>query len=70
MKQAQALAPWMLPNMFYGGADRNSQLSSYQLNPLLQQGETAVIISEGNRKEKQVTSQGASAVNFILSTAK
>ncbi|XP_049680811.1 immunoglobulin-like domain-containing receptor 1 [Accipiter gentilis] len=37
MKQAQALAPWMSPNMFYGGGDRNSQLSSYQLNPLLQQ---------------------------------
>ncbi|NWS76283.1 ILDR1 protein, partial [Crotophaga sulcirostris] len=36
MKQAQALAPWMSPNMFYGGGDRNSQLSSYQLNPLLQ----------------------------------
>uniref|UniRef100_A0A8C8ADQ2 Immunoglobulin like domain containing receptor 1 n=1 Tax=Otus sunia TaxID=257818 RepID=A0A8C8ADQ2_9STRI len=37
MKQAQAFAPWMAPNMFYGGGDRNSQLSSYQLNPLLQQ---------------------------------
>ncbi|NXX56285.1 ILDR1 protein, partial [Scopus umbretta] len=37
MKQAQALAPWMSPNMFYRGGDRNSQLSSYQLNPLLQQ---------------------------------
>ncbi|GAB0177666.1 immunoglobulin-like domain-containing receptor 1 [Grus japonensis] len=37
MKRAQALAPWMSPNMFYGGGDRNSQLSSYQLNPLLQQ---------------------------------
>ncbi|NWX19407.1 ILDR1 protein, partial [Aegotheles bennettii] len=37
MKQAQALAPWMSHNMFYGGGDRNSQLSSYQLNPLLQQ---------------------------------
>ncbi|KFZ50908.1 Immunoglobulin-like domain-containing receptor 1, partial [Antrostomus carolinensis] len=37
MKQAQALAPWMTRNMFYGGGDRNSQLSSYQLNPLLQQ---------------------------------
>ncbi|XP_039415801.1 immunoglobulin-like domain-containing receptor 1 [Corvus cornix cornix] len=36
MKQAQALAPWLSPNMFYGGADRNSKLSSYQLNPLLQ----------------------------------
>ncbi|XP_010144468.1 PREDICTED: immunoglobulin-like domain-containing receptor 1, partial [Buceros rhinoceros silvestris] len=37
MKQAQALAPWMSPNMFYRGGDRNSQFSSYQLNPLLQQ---------------------------------
>ncbi|NWU98534.1 ILDR1 protein, partial [Upupa epops] len=37
LKQAQALAPWMSPNMFYRGGDRNSQLSSYQLNPLLQQ---------------------------------
>ncbi|NXU55636.1 ILDR1 protein, partial [Turnix velox] len=36
MKQAQALVPWMSHNMFYGGGDRNSQLSSYQLNPLLQ----------------------------------
>ncbi|KFV81475.1 Immunoglobulin-like domain-containing receptor 1, partial [Struthio camelus australis] len=36
MKQAQALAPWMSPNMFYRGGDGNSQLSSYQLNPLLQ----------------------------------
>ncbi|XP_053912806.1 immunoglobulin-like domain-containing receptor 1 [Cuculus canorus] len=36
MKQAQALAPWMAPKMFYGGGDRNSQLSSYLLNPLLQ----------------------------------
>ncbi|XP_051463886.1 immunoglobulin-like domain-containing receptor 1 [Apus apus] len=37
MKQAQALAPWMSHNMFYRGGDRNSQVSSYQLNPLLQQ---------------------------------
>ncbi|NXD80644.1 ILDR1 protein, partial [Halcyon senegalensis] len=37
IKQAQALAPWMSHNMFYRGSDRNSQLSSYQLNPLLQQ---------------------------------
>uniref|UniRef100_A0A8V5G7J8 Uncharacterized protein n=1 Tax=Melopsittacus undulatus TaxID=13146 RepID=A0A8V5G7J8_MELUD len=37
MKQAQALAPWISPNMFFRGGDRNSQLSSYQLNPLLQQ---------------------------------
>ncbi|NWI10519.1 ILDR1 protein, partial [Crypturellus soui] len=36
MKQARALAPWMAPNMFYKGGDGNSQLSSYQLNPLLQ----------------------------------
>nr|XP_027305398.2 LOW QUALITY PROTEIN: immunoglobulin-like domain-containing receptor 1 [Anas platyrhynchos] len=36
VKQAQALAPWMSPNVFYRGGDRNSQLSSYQLNPLLQ----------------------------------
>lgn len=64
MKQAQALAPWMSPNMFYGGGDRNSQLSSYQLNPLLQQGKTMGIISEGNQDEKQVTSQGGSAVRL------
>uniref|UniRef100_A0A8B9NUL3 Immunoglobulin like domain containing receptor 1 n=1 Tax=Apteryx owenii TaxID=8824 RepID=A0A8B9NUL3_APTOW len=37
MKQVRALAPWMSPNMFYRGGDGNSQLSSYQLNPLLQQ---------------------------------
>ncbi|NXC16362.1 ILDR1 protein, partial [Corythaeola cristata] len=37
MKQAQALAPWISPNMLYASGDRNSQLSSYQLNPLLQQ---------------------------------
>ncbi|KAM9019975.1 immunoglobulin-like domain-containing receptor 1 [Ara ararauna] len=36
MKQAQALAPWISSNMVYRGGDRNSQLSSYQLNPLLQ----------------------------------
>ncbi|NXA40713.1 ILDR1 protein, partial [Eudromia elegans] len=36
MKQARALAPWMSPNVFYRGGDGNSQLSSYQLNPLLQ----------------------------------
>lgn len=64
MKQAQALAPWMSPNVLYGGGDRNSQLSSYQLNPLLQQGETMPLISEGNRDEKQVTSQGGSAVSL------
>uniref|UniRef100_A0A8C0BJ09 Immunoglobulin like domain containing receptor 1 n=1 Tax=Buteo japonicus TaxID=224669 RepID=A0A8C0BJ09_9AVES len=57
MKQAQALAPWMSPNMFYGGGDRNSQLSSYQLNPLLQQGKTMGIISEGNQDEKQPQTQ-------------
>ncbi|XP_009070099.1 PREDICTED: immunoglobulin-like domain-containing receptor 1 [Acanthisitta chloris] len=37
MKRAQALAPWISPNMLYGGGDRNSKVSSYQLNPLLQQ---------------------------------
>ncbi|XP_010183161.1 PREDICTED: immunoglobulin-like domain-containing receptor 1, partial [Mesitornis unicolor] len=37
LKRAQALAPWMSPHMFYGGGDKHSQLSSYQLNPLLQQ---------------------------------
>ncbi|XP_037992914.1 immunoglobulin-like domain-containing receptor 1 [Motacilla alba alba] len=37
MKRAQALAPWLSPNMIYGAGDRNSKLSSYQLNPLLQQ---------------------------------
>uniref|UniRef100_A0A8C5TAH6 Immunoglobulin like domain containing receptor 1 n=1 Tax=Malurus cyaneus samueli TaxID=2593467 RepID=A0A8C5TAH6_9PASS len=37
MKRAQALAPWISPNVFYGAGDRNSKLSSYQLNPLLQQ---------------------------------
>ncbi|XP_071994981.1 immunoglobulin-like domain-containing receptor 1 isoform X2 [Engystomops pustulosus] len=36
MKQAQALVPWMMEKPFYAGADRNSQHSSYQLNPLLQ----------------------------------
>jgi len=64
MKQAQALAPWMSPHMFYGGGDRNSQLSSYQLNPLLQRGETMGIISGKNQDEKQVTSQGGSAVRL------
>ncbi|KAF4801762.1 immunoglobulin like domain containing receptor 1 [Turdus rufiventris] len=37
MKRAQALAPWLSPSVFYGAGDRNSKLSSYQLNPLLQQ---------------------------------
>ncbi|KFP29754.1 Immunoglobulin-like domain-containing receptor 1, partial [Colius striatus] len=37
LKQAQALAPWMAPNVLYGSGDRKSHLSSYQLNPLLQQ---------------------------------
>ncbi|XP_040278880.1 immunoglobulin-like domain-containing receptor 1 [Bufo bufo] len=36
MKEAQALVPWMMEKQFYAGADRNSQHSSYQLNPLLQ----------------------------------
>ncbi|XP_073433237.1 immunoglobulin-like domain-containing receptor 1 isoform X1 [Dendrobates tinctorius] len=36
MKQAQALVPWMMEKPFYAGADRGSQHSSYQLNPLLQ----------------------------------
>lgn len=62
VKRAQALAPWMSPNVFYGGGDRNSQLSTYQLNPLLQRGEVMGIISEGNRDEKQDTSQAGSAV--------
>ncbi|OXB62555.1 hypothetical protein ASZ78_014501, partial [Callipepla squamata] len=57
MKRAQALAPWMLPNMFYGGADRNSQLSSYQLNPLLQQGETMTIISDAPTVRKRSETQ-------------
>lgn len=60
MKQAQALAPWLAPNMLYRGSDRNSQLSSYQLNPLLQQGET----TGENQDEKQVTSQGGSIVRL------
>lgn len=64
MKRAQALAPWLSPNMFYGAGDRNSKLSSYQLNPLLQQGETMAIISEGNRDEKQVASSGSSALRL------
>lgn len=64
MKRAQALAPWLSPNMFYGAGDRNSKLSSYQLNPLLQQGETMGISSEGNQDEKQVTSLGSSALRL------
>ncbi|XP_050814851.1 immunoglobulin-like domain-containing receptor 1 [Gopherus flavomarginatus] len=36
MKQTRTLMPWMTHHPFYVGADRNSQLSSYQLNPLLQ----------------------------------
>ncbi|XP_063812793.1 immunoglobulin-like domain-containing receptor 1 isoform X2 [Pseudophryne corroboree] len=36
MKQMQGLVPWMVEKPFYAGADRNSQHSSYQLNPLLQ----------------------------------
>lgn len=65
MKQAQALAPWISPNMFYRGGDRNSQLSSYQLNPLLQRGETVGVISEANWGEKQVTFWGGSAVKLL-----
>lgn len=64
VKQAQALAPWMPPNVFYRGGDRNSQLSSYQLNPLLQRGEVTGIVSEGNQDEKQDTSQAGSAVRL------
>ncbi|XP_073473480.1 immunoglobulin-like domain-containing receptor 1 [Aquarana catesbeiana] len=36
MKQIQSHVPWMMEKPFYAGADRNSQHSSYQLNPLLQ----------------------------------
>nr|DBA34568.1 TPA: hypothetical protein GDO54_002118 [Pyxicephalus adspersus] len=36
VKQMQGLVPWMMEKPFYAGADRNSQHSSYQLNPLLQ----------------------------------
>ncbi|KAM3935969.1 immunoglobulin-like domain-containing receptor 1 [Leptodactylus fuscus] len=36
MKEVQAHAPWMMEKAFYAGADRSSQHSSYQLNPLLQ----------------------------------
>ncbi|KAM5180152.1 immunoglobulin-like domain-containing receptor 1 isoform 1-T1 [Mantella aurantiaca] len=36
MKQVQGLVPWMMEKPFYAGAERNSQHSSYQLNPLLQ----------------------------------
>ncbi|XP_068122327.1 immunoglobulin-like domain-containing receptor 1 [Hyperolius riggenbachi] len=36
MKQVQGLVPWMMEKQYYAGADRNSQHSSYQLNPLLQ----------------------------------
>ncbi|XP_074839654.1 immunoglobulin-like domain-containing receptor 1 [Carettochelys insculpta] len=36
MKQARTLMPWMTHHPFYMGGDRNSQHSSYQLNPLLQ----------------------------------
>lgn len=64
MKRAQALAPWLSPNVFYGAGDRNSKFSSYQLNPLLQQGETMGVISEGNQDEKQVTSLGSSALRL------
>ncbi|XP_019404348.1 PREDICTED: immunoglobulin-like domain-containing receptor 1 [Crocodylus porosus] len=36
LKQAQSLVPWMSQSPFYMGGDKNSQLSTYQLNPLLQ----------------------------------
>ncbi|KAM9321527.1 immunoglobulin-like domain-containing receptor 1 [Gastrophryne carolinensis] len=36
MKQMQGHTPWMAEKAYYAGADRNSQHSSYQLNPLLQ----------------------------------
>nr|XP_014433167.2 immunoglobulin-like domain-containing receptor 1 [Pelodiscus sinensis] len=36
MKQARNLMPWMTHHPFYMGGDRNSQHSSYHLNPLLQ----------------------------------
>ncbi|KAE8621279.1 hypothetical protein XENTR_v10004748 [Xenopus tropicalis] len=36
MKQVESMAPWMMDKPYYAGADRNSQHSSYQLNPLLQ----------------------------------
>ncbi|XP_053561844.1 immunoglobulin-like domain-containing receptor 1 [Bombina bombina] len=36
MKQAESLLPWMVDKNMFAGADRNSQNSSYQLNPLLQ----------------------------------
>ncbi|XP_074070739.1 immunoglobulin-like domain-containing receptor 1 isoform X2 [Macrotis lagotis] len=36
MKQAQALIPQMMEKPLYWGTDRSSQVSSYQMNPLLQ----------------------------------
>ncbi|XP_074157470.1 immunoglobulin-like domain-containing receptor 1 isoform X1 [Sminthopsis crassicaudata] len=36
MKQARALIPQMMEKPLYWGADRSSQVSSYQMNPLLQ----------------------------------
>ncbi|KAM4700009.1 immunoglobulin-like domain-containing receptor 1 isoform 1-T1 [Discoglossus pictus] len=36
MKQMESLVPWMMEKPMYVGADRHSQNSSYQLNPLLQ----------------------------------
>ncbi|XP_069886199.1 immunoglobulin-like domain-containing receptor 1 isoform X1 [Dipodomys merriami] len=37
MKQAKALGPQMMEKPLYWGADRSSQISSYAMNPLLQQ---------------------------------
>ncbi|XP_069492074.1 immunoglobulin-like domain-containing receptor 1 [Ambystoma mexicanum] len=36
MKEAASVRPWMMDKPIYIGGDRNSQHSSYQLNPLLQ----------------------------------
>ncbi|KAJ1112565.1 hypothetical protein NDU88_000827 [Pleurodeles waltl] len=36
MKEAANMRPWMMEKPIYLGGDRNSQHSSYQLNPLLQ----------------------------------
>ncbi|KAM4889217.1 immunoglobulin-like domain-containing receptor 1 isoform 2-T2 [Thomomys bottae] len=37
MKQAKAIGPQMMEKPLYWGADRSSQISSYAMNPLLQQ---------------------------------
>ncbi|XP_048202706.1 immunoglobulin-like domain-containing receptor 1 isoform X2 [Perognathus longimembris pacificus] len=37
LKQAKALGPQMMEKPLYWGADRSSQISSYAMNPLLQQ---------------------------------